>query len=286
MGGTVLVSEFVEESTDDHCRLRRELLSSGSLPAPPTGFSDSSAGFSDAAADHMLHCLDQRGLAVLQLADPLTNDAFRRLGALLGTAIPETDAAVQRYVEDGVILHLVAEEGRTSDVSLQPFATTPLSLHSEGSGRAARDQPRYIVLMGCDPGTDTSATTVLVPMAAVGSRLSDEDLRLLTSTRYEGRSGVPTVARREEGRIVYSFRDFQGSPLRWVCDASGADETAVNQAFRRLLAGMYSPEEAYGVRWTRGLLVVIDNTSFFHGRSRGPERPAGRPRHLKRLRIR
>ncbi|PBC78955.1 alpha-ketoglutarate-dependent taurine dioxygenase [Streptomyces sp. TLI_235] len=283
----MLASCFSEDEADEHCRLRRRLLSVDSeLPPPAVGFPAAADGFLEAGADRLLHNLREYGLAVVHLDEPLTHDQFVALGALLGEAIPETDDAVQPYVEDGIVLNLVADAGRTQDVSLQPFATGPLSLHSEGSGRSAADQPRYIVLMCEEPGSGESAATVLVPMAAVADRLSAEDAVLLAATRYEGRPGVPTVARREDGRTVYSFRDFQRDPLHWVCDAPEAHPDTVNRAIRRLLAGMYAPRQAYGVPWTRGLLVVIDNTWFFHGRTAGAVGPVGRPRHLKRLRIR
>ncbi|MEV0238061.1 TauD/TfdA family dioxygenase [Nonomuraea sp. NPDC050786] len=216
---------------------------------------------------------------------PLTNEDFLRFGRLLGNLIAETDPVVQPYVEREFILNLRTERGSTADVFLRPFATSALSLHTEGSGRATGDQPRYIVLMCCEPGADASAATVLVPMDAVSGRLSEEDLYLLSHTRYRGRTGVPTIARRVDHRIVYSFRDFQGTPLEWECAVGSAPSAAVHAAFRSLLAAMYARQGAYAVQWSRGLLVVIDNFRFFHGRSSGHSRLSGKPRHLMRLRI-
>jgi hypothetical protein len=286
----VLSGVFTEEPSDEHCRLRTRLLSAASLlPTPSADFTAAASDVSDvpdACAGRLAGPLRSRGLAVVQLDRPLRADDFRRLGARLGTLVPETDSAVQPYVEDGTVLNLLSDAGDTTDPSLQPFATTALALHSEGSGRAARTQPRYIVLMCVEPGDDGGACTVLVPMRAVEAALSAADDRLLRATRYRDAPGVPPIARGQDGRTVYSFRDFQDIPLRWNCAAERADPAAVNRAIRRLLARMYSSGEVFGVGWTRALLVVIDNTWFFHGRTAGRSLPSGRPRHLKRLRVR
>ncbi|WP_158574018.1 TauD/TfdA family dioxygenase [Streptomyces triticagri] len=236
--------------------------------------------------ERLLDDLQKHGLSIVQLDAPLQGPVFRHLGSLLGEAIPELDPAVQPYVEDGVVLNLVADAGVTGDIHLQPFGTTPLSLHSEGSGRCIADQPRYIVLMCVEPGDDDSAQTVLIPMVSVAAGLSPDDLRLLGHTRYDSAHNVPTIARASSSRTVFSFRDFQGTPLQWACEAEDAEPEAVNQALRRLLAQMYDRRHAHGVTWTRGLLIVMDNTRFFHGRTAGPVRMVHQPRHLKRLRIR
>ncbi|MGW2280446.1 TauD/TfdA family dioxygenase [Streptomyces sp. NPDC001770] len=289
----MLLGTFTERSGDPHCRLRDELLSADSVLkkpdivplVPPAGF-PGSAGVPDSAARQLMSSLREHGLALAELDEPLSTPDFRRLGALLGTPVPETDPAVLPYVDEGVVLNLVADAGHTREVALQPFASTALTLHSEGSGRATADQPRYVVLMCVEPGDSSQAVTALVPMDAVGGDLSPQVDRLLRTTRYAGAPGVPTVARERDGRTVYSFRDFHGVPLRWSCDDEHADEETVNQALRHLLERMYAPRHCYGVTWTRGLLVVIDNTRYFHGRTAGRAASAGRLRHLRRLRIR
>ncbi|MEU6243471.1 TauD/TfdA family dioxygenase [Streptomyces sp. NPDC047024] len=255
------------------------------MAEPEVGLTAKSADFPGEILDGLDRDIRRRGLGVVRLDEPLSNDSFLKLGSSLGTAIPETAPAVQPYVEDGVLLNLRADAGITRDVSLQPFASNPLSLHSEGSGRSLADQPRYIVLMCVEPG-DNSASTVLVPMAEVASDTSDEDLRLLRATRYADAPGVPPVVRSQGDHTVFSFRDFQQDPLRWICEADGATQHAVNGALGRLLARMYGARGTSGVLWSRGLLVVIDNTRFFHGRMAGLPRAAARTRHLKRLRIR
>jgi alpha-ketoglutarate-dependent taurine dioxygenase len=60
---------------------------------------------------------------------------------------------------------------------------------------------------------------------------------------------------------------------------------AVDGALRDLLASMYAPGAASGVHWARGMVVIIDNTCFFHGRTAGRAAASSRRRHLSRLRI-
>ncbi|MFI5819509.1 TauD/TfdA family dioxygenase [Streptomyces rishiriensis] len=255
------------------------------MTEPEVGLTAETAAFPGEILDSLHRDLLRHGLGVVRLDDPLPNDSYLKLGSALGTPIDETAPAVQPYTEDGVVLNLRADAGITQDVSLQPFASNPLSLHSEGSGRSVANQPRYIVLMCVEPG-DNSASTVLVPMAEVAVGMSDEDLRLLRATRYADAPGVPPIVRSQGDHTVFSFRDFQQDTLRWVCEADGATQHAVNGALGRLLARMYEARGASGVLWSRGLLVVIDNTRFFHGRTAGLPRAAARTRHLKRLRIR
>ncbi|HEX7309077.1 TauD/TfdA family dioxygenase [Lentzea sp.] len=228
--------------------------------------------------------LRQHGAAVVELADTLSDEDFRAFGAHLGDAMPEIAPAVQPFVTDGVILNLVTRHAHTADTSLQPFAENSLSLHSEGSGRTAGEQPRYIVLMCEDPGADpASAQTVLVSMSVVLQRLSAEDRAVLSRTRYADLPAGETILREHEGREVFAFRDFLHDELKWVNEGDDGDD-AVDRALQALLAGMYE-SGASGVLWRRGLLVVIDNTYFFHGRTAGVSSPA-HPRHLKRLRLR
>ncbi|MEU7241579.1 TauD/TfdA family dioxygenase [Streptomyces sparsogenes] len=287
--GTVVHGSFRATPSDPHVAAREALLGNGlrlpgtdTTPAPDEG----PAG-SDGLHREVTEQLWHRGLAAVQLDEPLPRDRFLALGAFLGTATPETDPAVRPYVEDGVVLNLRSEHAPTRDVSLQPFARNSLSLHSESSGAAPARQPRYIVLMCVDPGDDTHhANTVLVPMRDVARRLSPDTLDLLSRTRYRDSPEAPPVARRVDGHWVFSFRDFLDQQLRWTHTGPAGDAETVNGALRELLTAMYEPGPATGVRWRRGLLVVIDNTYYFHGRTAGSATPPRRQRHLKRLRIR
>ncbi len=302
----VVSGTFTPRSDHLHVALRTRLLEGFALPAPearpvPAG--------RDRLAPWVCERLRDTGLALARLDRPLDPADLLALGAELGRVAEETDPTVQPYVAQGRILNLVSGRGGTDDVALQPFSTGPLTLHSEGSGRPLADQPRYIVLMCQDPGgSDTAAQTVLVPMRAVAERLAPRALHVLRALRYRDAPGVPTVARTEGGRTVFSFRDFSSRPLHWRAegdvrrspdggsDARPSSDTAegtrsspedvakVNDALAALLAAMYRPEKAFGVRWRRGTLAVIDNTWFFHGRTAG-RFGGGTPRHLQRIRV-
>nr|BBG06566.1 alpha-ketoglutarate-dependent dioxygenase [Streptomyces sp.] len=285
-GGGVTHGTFLTAADDPHVPLRERTLGNGTplrdlapRPGPATGPHDAlHAEVSDQ--------LWRRGLAAVQLDEPLPNDRFTALGAFLGTAMPERDPAVRPYVEDEVILNLRSEHRRTDDVSLQPFAGNYLSLHTESSGGPVERQPRYIVLMCVAPGdASQGARTVLVPMRDVARRVAPRTTDVLSRTRYRHHPGVPTIARKAGDRWVFSFRDFLTDELHWTREGPEGDAVAVNDALRDLLAAMYAPGHARAVHWRRGLLVVIDNTYFFHGRTAGSAAPEARLRHLKRLRI-
>jgi hypothetical protein len=277
---------FREQADDSHIALRAALLDGRALPAPefaPQSVTDEGGVAGIGAV--LRRQLDQCGLGLVALDEPLAGPDFIALGERLGELIPETDPAVQPNVESGRILHLISAEGNTADVFRQPFGTGPLSLHSEGSGRPASGQPRYIVLMCLHPGDDENAAqTVLVPFAAVDARLPVVDREILGHVRYD-RPGVPTVRRVVDGRPVYSFRDFQADALDWVCNTDRFAPQEVCGALAGLLQAMYNEVGARALRWRPGLLAVIDNTWWFHGRSAAPFAGSTRHRHLKRLRI-
>lgn len=283
----MIQGKFVERPADAHVRQRQELLSSCAVLPPPRGTVHTAKAdeFPDLATELLLPDLRAAGFAAVRLDTPLDNDRFRAFGDLLGTPMPERDPAVQPFVEDGVILNLVTRHGHTDDANLAPFARNYLSLHSEGSGRALAGQPHYIVLMCVEPGDDvTAARTVLVPMAGVAERLTDAQLATLAGTRYADNDQAPMIARRTDGRIVFSFRDFLDQPLHWTHGGDGTPDD-VTDALRALLAAMYAPGAAYGVHWAPNLLIVLDNTFSFHGRTAGATGACATDRHLKRLRV-
>jgi hypothetical protein len=140
--------------------------------------------------------------------------------------------------------------------------------------------------MCCEPGDDaTAAKTVLVPMSEVEKRLPPGHIDVLSRTKYRINDRCHTIVRVVDGRHVFAFRDFLAGALEWRCadDALQADE--VNTILRDLLAAMYAPGVATGVCWRRGMLVIIDNSFFFHGRTAASAGSSTRQRHLKRLRI-
>ncbi|MGC4807630.1 TauD/TfdA family dioxygenase [Micromonospora sp. DT233] len=282
----MLDGTFLERpDTHRHITAREELLDGRELPglelSPVVA---ESRRFPEAAADALTAQLTTHGLGLVQLDEPLADERFLALGRLLGTAMPETDPTVQPYVERGVILNLLSEHDRTGDVALQPFATNYLSLHTEGSGRPPAEQPRYIVLMCHDPGDATSARTVLVPMRAVARAMDPASLDTLSRVRYRHDARLAPIVRYDDGRCVFTFRDFLDQPLRWTSHGP-ADEQTVNDAIADLLRAMYSAASAASVHWRAGLVVVIDNRFFFHGRTAGPAVASAHRRHLRRLRI-
>lgn len=277
---------FLERDDDRHIAKRSALLDGRILPAPELVPEPVPAGSGPAEVEAVLrHQLGRHGLGLVALDEPLASPDLLALGDRLGTIMPETDPAVQPNVESGRILHLISAEGNTAGVSRQPFATSALSLHSEGSGRPTASQPRYIVLMCLHAGDDENAAqTVLVPFASVDERLGPTEREILGRLRYD-RPGVPTIRRSVQGRPVYSFRDFQADALDWVCDTDRFGPEEVRGALAALLEAMYDGGGARGLQWRPGLLAVIDNTWVFHGRSAAPFRGSTRHRHLKRLRI-
>ena len=278
---------FREQPADAHVSLRADLLERERPLRRPEYTATSGVRHTDGLLDATSRAaLHHDGLLVLDLDEPLSNDAFIALGEQLGTLIPETDPAVEGRVDDGVVLNVVTTEEASADTAIQPFASNALTLHSEGSGRDAAAQPRFVVLMCCDPGEDGAVmSTVLVPMDAVARRLDSHTQAILRALRY--RHGTPPpILRTIDGRPVFSFRDFRADPLDWrfTGDLTAAD--SVSAAVRSLLASMYDPTTAAALTWRRGLMVVIDNRRFFHGRCAARGVGTVHRRHLKRLRIR
>lgn len=278
--------EIAEQPDAPYVRRRDRLLRGGHhFPELGPVTAVSAARFLPTGLPQVQADLAERGFAIRQLDRPLDTAEFRGLGDALGAPIPETDAQVQPFVEDGVILNLISRHAETADVSLQPFATNYLSLHSEGSGRPVGQQPRYLALMCREPGADDDeAQTVLTSMAGVAGRLSLAQTRTLARTCYRHAGGDPWIARRQDGRQAFSFRDFMGQTLRWTHDGPAKDPQLVDDALRALLEAMYDPDGMVAVRWRPGLLVVFDNTFFFHGRTARITAPTRR-RHLMRLRV-
>ena len=280
---------FLEQPSDPHVRLRSVLLDSGVvLPGPNLDATNLQvADFPQCVHQHLFPVLRKTGLGVVRFDELLSDEQLITLGSLLGEPMPELAPEVQPYVTKEVILNLVSELGRTAEPSLQPFATTFLCLHSERSGQPVPEQARYIILMCCDPGdAGMAAQTVLVPMSSVYLGLTGNEIALLAQTRFRRNEKGPFLLRNVEGRHVFSFRDFRTDRLDWVfAGGDGEPASAINAAILSLLASMYSGRDAFSVQWTERLLVVMDNTFYFHGRTAAQGETGKRPRHLKRLRV-
>ncbi len=277
---------FVERvGRDRHIGLRSALLGLHACELPACWVSEraTAGALSSGLPPASRRALEQSGVALVALDEPLSNRAFRGLGETLGVPLVEGDPSVQPFVEEHVILNVVDTHPAGIDASLQPFSKGLLSLHSESSGRSLHEQPRYIVLMCCQAPQAMTADTVLVPMNRVAERLSVAEREVLARTRYRRNSSAPYILRTEAGRSVFSFRDFMADTLEWVHDGAAA-AAEVNAALARLLASMYEPAGASTVRWFPGLLAVVDNTFVFHGRRAGSIESC-RERRLKRLRL-
>lgn len=274
---------YRQHPAQPHVELRRKLLDGATTwpaPVPTVG----SATDPSATAEAVLTQLRATGLAAVALDRPMTSSEYVSFGGVLGTPQPEKAASVRPRVEHGVILDLTTTHAATDDPDVQPFAAGHLSLHSESSASPPAVQPRFISLLCVEPGYSTAAQTVLVAMDAVAASLSADDRTVLAATRYDGHAGAPRMLREEHGHAVFSIRDFQDDPLDWKHTGPASTEAEVNVSLDRLYAAMYCGPAA-GVTWRTGLLVVIDNQRYFHGRSAGRPPGPGVSRHLRRLRI-
>jgi len=284
----VLSGTFKECTEDGHVVRRRDLLSQFQAPLDVGGPTSSAARFTTVpeVCAIIRGQLERSGLASFQYEKLPDSSSFRELGEAIGCALPETDPAVQQFVDDGFILNLRSQCGHTQDIQRQPFSTAPIALHSESSGASVERQPRVILFLCIQPGgPKTFAQTIVVPMSEVTSRLAPAHLGILQKTRYKRCEHGPMIARRERHGITFSFRDFSGDSLEWVSEAQGATEDEVNSSIRALLMEMYDPAIAKGIQWRRGLVIAIDNQRFFHGRAAGSAEPDTQMRHLLRMRL-
>ncbi|MEV0266920.1 TauD/TfdA family dioxygenase [Streptomyces sp. NPDC050617] len=221
------------------------------------------------------------GVAAVRLDSPLRPEEFLTLGEALGDPVFETAPAVRQRVTAGRILNLVTDTPDTPDIDQQPFAAGWLLVHSESSARPLTRQPRYL-LFQClfAAASPADAQTIVIPFDRVADRLDPADLTTLTRLRYRG--ARHPLARVEEGRTVFSFRDPGPHPL--VLDADpGVTAQEVRAAVTALCAAVHHTETVSAVPWQPGLLVLLDNHRAFHGRTRSSTQATGR--HLQRLRI-
>ena len=288
-GDTVLEGSFQERANDFHVIRRNALLSSHrAYPQPGVTIAQiASTAPLQSVVKLARSSLERDGLALMQFETLPSHKQFKMLGEGIGTLMPETDPSVQKFVDDSVILNLVSVHSHHQDTALQPFSTDFLSLHTECSARILAEQPRYLMLLCLDAGDDaTRAQTVLVPMSAVASGISERALQLLQTTRYRHCLDGPMIARSTANGPAFSFRDFRSNQLDWINNHDNVvNEEEVQEAIRALLSSMYDTGQTQGIHWQRGLLVVFDNFRFFHGRTSGAVVPSERKRHLIRLRI-
>ncbi|NOQ71177.1 MAG: hypothetical protein GQ574_04185 [Crocinitomix sp.] len=233
--------------------------------------------------------LKENGLLIIQLDKLLSSDTLLNVCSELGTPIAEnpTDEVLVPYIEKEVILNVISNNTNGNSAS-QPFTKRHLNLHTECSRRKVVDQPRYLAFMCCDEGELSSAQTVLVPMKEVFDKLSEKDKKILKNVRYSSDLQTPPFLRTDrENRNIFSIRDFYPDPMYWSFDDENHAYTAadIHESIKILLSHMYSVENTSGITWKNGMLVIVDNTIFFHGKSASDQIDIEKTRHLKRLRI-
>jgi alpha-ketoglutarate-dependent taurine dioxygenase len=188
-----------------------------------------------------------------------------------------------------VILNLVQKEAETTDIDIQPFAENYLTLHTESSTKTITEQPRYIVLMCIEaPGLNSGGQTIVVPMSRIYEKLNKDHIDILSKTRYREHLESPPFFYWREGRPLFSFRDFGNQALDWCFEDTSQEitERIVNDTIRSLLEAMYEPVDPFGIHWSYGMLIILDNTFYFHGKTFGQIVHHQPLRRLKRLRIR
>lgn len=279
-----MIGCFLQHETQRHVAPRgRCLAGNGPRRTTPKPL-DGAAARLEEVGESIRVQLDGVGVALVQLDRSLVDQELLVLGALLGDPQPERSPDLAPMVAHEVILNLRTIWGPTDDPTRQPFASNPLTLHTESSGAPPGHRPRLIILACVDPGRHTGgAETLVVPMVDVAAHLGVRAKAILSSTAYDAPKLLPPVLRLDDPPL-FAFRDFRGAPLRWTHWGDARDDREVDRAIEALLEAMYLTP-AIAVQWRPGLLVVIDNERCFHGKTAG-DPPDGAPfRHLKRLRL-
>lgn len=230
--------------------------------------------------------LDENHSCLIKLNQLLSNEEFLAIGKLLGTPIKEfaSDPVVAPYIENEVILNIKSNNAIKDNPSSQPFTSRYLTLHTECSRRKAEDQPRYLVFMCCNSGQFSEAKTIMVPTKKIINALTKQEIDTLLHTHYA--TETPSLLRQENGHFIFSFRDFYPHPMNWVYTGNDAKtEKEINEVITSLLLKIYDPDNATGIQWEEGLLMILDNRHFFHGKQKGKQIESTNTRHIKRLRI-
>lgn len=239
--------------------------------------------------NYAIERIKRDGLLILQLDQLLSNENFIKIFSKLGTLIPEhpLDAVVKQRTEQKYILNILTNS-KKDDINSQPFTVKHLTLHTECSRRKIEDQPKYLVFMCCESGLLSSAQTLLIKMQSIYNQLTEKDRYILERTSYQTNLQAPPILRKDkQNRNVFSFRDFYPNSLHWSFedDKHSYTKKDVNEAIMNLLLSLYTPLHCSGITWKKGMIVVIDNTFFFHGKSNSKQIDLVHTRHLKRLRI-
>jgi alpha-ketoglutarate-dependent taurine dioxygenase len=217
-----------------------------------------------AAGETLAAQVERHGLGVADFDRPLDPASLLRLSWVFGEPVEEDAPDVQPFVVDRAVLRLDASV-RDPSVALQPFSSSWITLHSEGSRRPAGQRPTFL-LFQClvPPRPGDGGQTLLRDARDVVRGLGDSSVDVLARTALAGgRSGTPVLTSADSGPVL-TFRDPAPDPVRWESDA---DPDRVQPALLDLLTAVYDAARVRGVHWRRNRLVVLSNTRFLHGRS-------------------
>lgn len=281
---------FIESTGAPHRQLRQAVLRNLACTSPASFLTSKTTQACQAttALSEILPSLHAVGAATLQCERPLQNDELVTLGQQLGSLLPETAAPIQPYVESGVILNLRSYHRDTTDLHLQPFAANYITLHTECSTRPLSNQPRYLLLACVTPPNPLDGgNTLIVSMDAVHQQLSARHSAALKRIHSARAPAAPSILHNNLGRPTFCFRDPESEAFPWRYEPQDPLLTPadIDEALTALLLAMYDSRALRRIPWQTGLIAIIDNTRFFHGRTALNFQHCHPPRHLQRLRI-
>jgi alpha-ketoglutarate-dependent taurine dioxygenase len=290
MTSNALTGCFIERPEDSHVTSRERILRQSAWYDEPKGVRlEAEAGRFPAYLPSTTALLAERGLAILEFDRALTTAELISLASTFGTPMPQPNPRTRPWVDNEVVLNLRADLSETEDLAWQLlFAENYVMLHTELAAKPAEAQPRWLLLECVEPPTrDAGGQTVLVAGERIQSALDERTRRILANTRLSSYPDAPSVLHRRHGREIFNFKDSGGHvPFEWLYEgpAEAITPSDVGAALRALLAALYEPDAVVGVHWTPHAVAIFDNRRFFHGRT-FVYRQAGRPRHLRRVRV-
>lgn len=224
-------------------------------------------------------CVAAKGVGVFRLCRPLTVREFIGLAEQFGRPERESDSSLGHRVEQRVVLNLVPDARGPVTEQNQPFSTSSLTLHIEGSRRPRGTAPSFLLFQCLTPSPrDEGSQTILRSVDGLLADLSDEALGVLATTILGPRQTDAPIVYEHDFQRRLNFRDPWPQPYDL---ASDSDEKTALQAVTELLKAIYDSKSIIGIPWERNTLAVVDNRRWLHGRTRG--NPGAR--HLQRIRI-
>jgi hypothetical protein len=205
-------------------------------------------------------------IAVALSAPDLSDADLMAVAERLGYVMPETDAKTRPFVSGAAVLNLTTVYGDSVETALQPFSTTFIALHTEGSRAPEHQRPSALLFHCAQAAADAEGgQTVIVHTDDIVAGLSPETRMLLGTTRFETHPRGEAVLMQRDGAWKLAFRDFRDAPLAWSNDA-GIEPAAVNEALAQLLLVMYSVP-MYSLPMQPGAMIYLANARVAHGRT-------------------